>query len=493
MSQWMLTCKELTAQLEPHFWRHPVITKAYQDPKALTRYRHHFRSIRVDMEDMRLLDAMMKGYTASSPHIGFPNLRKLLPLSRNRMFYDKSTAELQLGLLCQSPSLTHLTITGRVFRQDPLVWPRFLMAVTRLPLLRQFIVEDCIMDVAVGFDLMKLCFTLPQLIDLELDVVLGRFPYPVIDKANETIDPSFGVLLKYLQDLTGNEGEPIGLGLRSLRLPDIKRGYPMAFLFPFLRSMVPNIERLVLPKVYESIDEDQEEQIKEIIATEFDDSYLGWGDDGVFETLLQYHAATLEEIDLPRCSMIYSDKIQLALKTCRNLKTFRVNPAYEGFISIHFQDAVSQEWVCRDITILQLCLSRYVFRPEGMCMEKAITRTAQRVYAQIGQLTKLEELSLSCEMGAFWSAPEEDFSKDLTLEHGWLAELTGLKRLRHFQMETDFWSSMGQLEVEFMDGNWPKLESIGIACGDLEEEVLSLPHWQWLKEKRPYLSYTKVG
>jgi hypothetical protein len=127
-----------------------------------------------------------------------------------------------------------------------------------------------------------------------------------------------------------------------------------------------------------------------------------------------------------------------------------------------------------------------------MHREEAITRTAPRVYAQIGRLIKLEELSLSCYKSEFQSAPEEAFSKDLTLEHGWLAEFAGLKKLRHFQMDTDFWSSMGQMEVEFMDANWPKLESIGIACDDLEDDVFSLPHWQWLSERRPYLFYTKM-
>ncbi|KAF9344820.1 hypothetical protein BGX26_003857 [Mortierella sp. AD094] len=101
-------------------------------------------------------------------------------------------------------------------------------------------------------------------------------------------------------------------------------------------------------------------------------------------------------------------------------------------------------------------------------------------YAQIGRLVNLEKLGLGWDLCEHITRAE-DFEFDLTLEHGWLAELGGLKELKHFYMATQFWSTMGQAEVEFVDANWPQLERITfgdrnivtVLTGFLEE-----PHWR---------------
>ncbi|KAI7825970.1 hypothetical protein BC939DRAFT_475928 [Gamsiella multidivaricata] len=50
---------------------------------------------------------------------------------------------------------------------------------------------------------------------------------------------------------------------------------------------------------------------------------------------------------------------------------------------------------------------------------------------------------------------------DLTLfKQGCLEELTELEKLRHLHIQTDFWSRMGQAEVEFMEAQWPMLGEI---------------------------------
>jgi hypothetical protein len=296
--------------------------------------------------------------------------------------------------------------------------------------------------------------------------------------------------------------------------------------------MIPNIERLDLPRICDNVDDAAVDEIKDIIATccpklqhlstnyhfhrrgyhglingvlrgcansglrtfdgyGHDDNFFSTEFDPVLSVLLQHHARTLEEVQLLGGEHVESKSIQSILTTCRNLKIFRVDQYDRTEVSMRFQDAVFNEWVCSDITVLQLRLDRWVSVPEGEREEEVLAQTAQRVYTQIGRLAKLEELRLGCEISESMSAPEEAFSKDLTLEHGWLAEFAGLKRLRYFRMDGDFWSSMGQLEVEFMDSNWPKLESITAACDDLKNEVFSLPHWQWLKERRPHLEYIK--
>ncbi|KAF9099021.1 hypothetical protein BGX27_000674 [Mortierella sp. AM989] len=80
---------------------------------------------------------------------------------------------------------------------------------------------------------------------------------------------------------------------------------------------------------------------------------------------------------------------------------------------------------------------------------------------------------------------------DLTLKHGWLAELAGLKELQQFFMVSDFWSKMGQDEVEFMHVNWPRLERITFEDSFVADKaaIEQQSHWQWLKVQRPKLIF----
>ena len=215
--------------------------------------------------------------------------------------------------------------------------------------------------------------------------------------------------------------------------------------------------------------------------------------DDILKSLLECHAGTLEEIGLTDCDIIRSDSLLSVLVCCKDLKALRVIPVFDGQVGITFQDATSREWICRDITVLHLWLGRGVVVPEGKTEAEAIDLAAQRVYFQIGRLVKLEELRLGCNPSDQASAPMGAFAKDLTLKHGWLNELAGLKQLRRFQMATDFWSCMGQAEVEFMDTNWPKLESISFDCFRFKNELLRKSHWRWLKKTRPQAVLTTIA
>jgi len=78
-----------------------------------------------------------------------------------------------------------------------------------------------------------------------------------------------------------------------------------------------------------------------------------------------------------------------------------------------------------------------------------------------------------------------------TLPRGWLSELANLKKLRHFFLMTDLWSKMTQADVQFMDGNWPQLERITFGFRKAQlADIVCQPHWQWLKEKRPWIQYS---
>jgi hypothetical protein len=141
--------------------------------------------------------------------------------------------------------------------------------------------------------------------------------------------------------------------------------------------------------------------------------------------------------------------------------------------------------------VLDLRLDRDVIPlPQGRNKIDVITPAVQRFFAKVGRLTKLEELSLGHVNNPFSPKAEKLFAMDLTLEGGWLAELSGLKQLKHLRMYTDYWSSMDQDDVKFMDDNWPELERVSFHgfIGRLETHY----HWRWLKERRPHIKLSSI-
>ncbi|KAF9364275.1 hypothetical protein BGX34_002037 [Mortierella sp. NVP85] len=236
----------------------------------------------------------------------------------------------------------------------------------------------------------------------------------------------------------------------------------------------------------------------------------------VFSTVIDHHFATLETVKLSGCEAVDGLDLQNMFATCKKLKSFTIDTWDCGKGAIEFDSIASQKWVCKDMEVLHLILGRRTEWVENEVgadeetdetdededenedeededewtrppREKAVRRVAQKVYAQIGRLTKLQELSLEWDRSEHPEADTTPFQFDMTLKYGWLVELRRLKDLRHFGMGTDFWSRMGQAEVEFMHASWPKLAKLTFAC-DIQE-VSSKPHWQWLKEKRPNLVF----
>jgi len=196
-------------------------------------------------------------------------------------------------------------------------------------------------------------------------------------------------------------------------------------------------------------------------------------------------------------------------------------------MAIEFADIGKDEWVCLDLRQLGLILNRFtppertlggiiwaepasaeedlysIFSYDGDSEEEeevwhvqelvpvvdvsASLRAAaaKRVYTQIGRLEKLEVLALDIDRNGNTGAKEQDYAWDLTLSKGWLRELAGLKNLKSLILHADFWSNMGQAEVEFIDEHWSSLREIS-----LERRASSWPtqaHWLWLRKRRPYL------
>ncbi|KAF9347397.1 hypothetical protein BGX34_003168 [Mortierella sp. NVP85] len=525
ITQWMLTCKAFSRQLEPYFWSHLVLTRPLQDSMVLARYRHYFRTLTVDPLHQAILDSLLDGlpplpnvslaYEEPVPNNGLPHLKELTLNSFD--LFSMRTVE----VLYHTPLLSRFTITWDILEFDQQISKLLSTALaTQLPHLQSLSIICTEMESELGFDIMKACIWHPQLTDLHFNT--GIVHSPCSDHAYRL---KFDELMESLLDADKAKMDyfqPTGMRFKTLILPYmIPMGYPENFLTSFFKSHVPNVERLDVPMVHGTFDpqalgkaiaigcpklqhlssswhEYQNGYGEAIISTiracaeSSLRSYYGDGldddtfiqTDDILKALLECHAGTLEEIVLKDCDMIKSDSLLSVLACCKSLKALRVVPTYDGQVGITFQDAMSREWICRDITVLHLWLDRGVVAPEGKTKAEAIDQAAQRVYSQIGRLLKLEELRLGCNLSEQASAPREAFEKDLTLGHGWLNELAGLKQLKRFQMATDYWSCMGQAEVEFMDTNWPKLESISFGLR-FEDELLRKSHWCWLKKTRP--------
>ncbi|KAF9914599.1 hypothetical protein BX616_007953 [Lobosporangium transversale] len=280
----------------------------------------------------------------------------------------------------------------------------------------------------------------------------------------------------------------------------------------------------------------------------------------VVQILVHKHSKTLEVIELPNCGAIRSKDLQLILTTCPRLRRLWVWPENNnGQIALEFVDVVKDEWVCLGLEELQLTLTRqsddhsqltgsadhsikgketmpyYLRQPvtrrrgesySSFSSDRQMAQMAKEVYAQIGRLINLRSLVLGCDKDE--PSDLEYFAKDLTLNRGYLSELSKLKELRHFGMTTNFWLKMRQAETKFMLKQWPKLERITFgednyhflnhgggrngsrhfrsayghgydySCSALLSQLADLDiadedHWQLMQEKRPWLRFVQAS
>ncbi|KAK3823041.1 MAG: hypothetical protein J3Q66DRAFT_330730 [Benniella sp.] len=531
ISRWMMTSKTFSRRLEPFFWSHPVLGNCNQHSTSLVQYACHFLSLEA-RSNLKLSPTQAAPSPESASHAlatlpEYPRLRKFT------IHAHESIAFLSLysHLVLHSPNLTELNLQYG-FKSDSLSMEHYLKALaTTLPCLQRLTIKYKSTDTTTAFRLLEVCFAHPQLTDLQCDFFVDEDHCPAIEY--DIYDPRFAALVKSLRDkdkANADAGQPTGLRLKSLSLPDLLEGYPTDFLIPFLGSYVPKLERLCIPRVnkldeadvrrleeaieigcprlqhlssnWNNSDDESDEGWKTFISvlrgctkaglrtyqTEFfKDDFFSQG--SITEKLLLYHGETLEEIEFPECFRISSRCIQSILATCRNLRKFRMEPYSELPCDLHFRDVLT-EWVCRDITVLDLRLERQVDVPEGRSEGEVMAEAAQRVYSQIGRLVKLEDLRLyyyeHCGRVGW-------LVYDLMLEIGWLGELAGLKNLRHFGTDSHNWDFMGPAEVEFMDTNWPKLQSItsgGVTSLYGSRSQMDL--WNRMKERRPYIVYNEI-
>ncbi|KAF9954014.1 hypothetical protein BGZ70_010691, partial [Mortierella alpina] len=230
----------------------------------------------------------------------------------------------------------------------------------------------------------------------------------------------------------------------------------------------------------------------------FTSSFFGsenkYGDEEVIQDLVAHHCNTLREVEFTECRRLSSRGQQAILSRCKQLRRFWVMSAYpEGSSGIRFTDISRSDWVCLELRELRLTLNRHFDVNNGYDDEsdqedleaddienlyaiigyeslvsdadlRRLDQAAKRVYTQIGRLSKLEKLTLDIDRSHDTEAEERDYQWELTLSKGKLGELADLKQLKSLRLEADFWTRMGQAEVEFMHERWPLLEEI-ILCG----------------------------
>ncbi|KAG0236168.1 hypothetical protein BGX31_004054 [Mortierella sp. GBA43] len=202
----------------------------------------------------------------------------------------------------------------------------------------------------------------------------------------------------------------------------------------------------------------------------------------LMKRLLDYHANTLEIVELESYKVIASHDLVRLFHECKNLRRAKIVPDRIDYRrALYYDDIVSKEWVCRDLEELHILLARRRCdsEEEDDSDDKAPMQLLKRVFEQIGRSTKLEVLCLAASVFG---------NMGLNLEHGGLSHLVGLKKLRHLGMTEELWLEVGQAEVEFMDSQWPQLESVSFRSTHMSG-VATKPHWQWLQERRPTLNY----
>ncbi|KAF9959997.1 hypothetical protein BGZ72_008196 [Mortierella alpina] len=291
----------------------------------------------------------------------------------------------------------------------------------------------------------------------------GNADKAAVDQGISDLAEPIGELKTILEEAIAartSENGSIDVKIKALSFPEPECGGDIGrIVFPLLKSALVDIETLHVPELLKSRTEEFCEEIvrkhcprlRHLILQPKDGKVCSFirGTTGVktvrgshyrdgnpysetslFTELAEHHADTLEEVEMQQCERLSSEEQRAILDSCQRLKR-----------------EPGREWVYKLDEAGDDELDRVVD-----------AWAAKQIYVQIGRLVVLETLALAAAPKRFNRKQYHPLSQwDLTLSKGWLAELTGLKNLRHLHMRTDFWSRMGQAEVEFMDAEWPLL------------------------------------
>ncbi|KAF9964362.1 hypothetical protein BGZ70_006564 [Mortierella alpina] len=369
---------------------------------------------------------------------------------------------------------------------------------------------------------LQACLPLPELSELDMDLYVGGE-----DEVNDQGIPDFDTIIEEAT-IARFSGNSSACKIKSLLFPRCSDSGSLPLARSLLVSDLVDLESLTVPELHSNSDALHLEQVirercthlKHLTCSVFYElgsaqfvravirgcsglksftSLFGFADeDNNYEPrllildLVERHCNTLEEITLECCHQVYSADLQAVLTRCKQLKRLWVQSAFLiGRAGIEFTDLSMSDWVCTELRVLGLTLNRYPNGEDSDLDEEdpgLMALDGERFYRQIGQLGKLEELALDIDRSEETMTKESDYAWDLTLSRGWLGELAKLKSLKRLRLNADFWSKMGQADVEFMHEQWPLLNEISLQ-GQVSDERTQA-HWQWLFDQRPRLLFT---
>ncbi|KAF9572402.1 hypothetical protein EC968_009976 [Mortierella alpina] len=512
-------CKAWSRQLEPVLWtifclkenRVGLLNGKSSSPfmAALRRNLPHIRTLKACYTSTTLLQVLTGSYF-EDPSTLCTNLRRL---EFDDIFqYNRSCSQYLATLLDLNPQITHLLLPF-----ESLGTIAVLVAVSKLDHLQHLTVYETerSRNVRGLLQILQACLPLPNLTELLLDLEFEWIEFVDVDSKLVTADSELGIIISEVRAIVAEASiarfsrNPTAAKIKSLRLPrtgDLDwNPLPLALL----ESDLLDLESFHIPW-NEACEKASAfvrgcSGLRAFIADEFSDGSRTRG--RIISTLVSHHSKTLEVLELHGCTKAESADQQMVLSRCKKLKRFSVLQTSQKHneVGIESTHILMKKWVCMELKELGLTLNRFP-KIDDMFLEEMEGRevdledeydatnrlyalAAEIVYKQIGWLSKLEILVLDLHTGRETNGKEAECAWDLTLSRGWLRELAGLKRLKTLRLQVDFWSGMGQAEVEFMYEQWPLLNTIFFNA-DVSQR-LTQSHWQWLCNKRPGLRYAR--
>ncbi|KAF9204430.1 hypothetical protein BGZ49_005289, partial [Haplosporangium sp. Z 27] len=464
----MATCKHLYYGFEPFLWRHVII----RHPRVVAAAAG---TATVDLREFTITD-----HGSKTPH----------------------NAKQVFSIIKHSPRLVKLHINGRLTNEyfDDLID----LIANSLPQLRTFSLSYNSITHDNPLKLLYTCLQHPQLTDLECG-------FSVQCKMTEELLDSFICSSSCKQEkMDLAETLPSGSNIKSLRLPTTS--YSASLLMRLLNDYCPNLERLHLPRVEMDSDKilDFSSQrwcinLQHIACSyrsgSLDNAFLtsilersskfvgiktfhsGVFDDAiasVLDSLRINCSTTLTDVKIDCSSPVSYGDIHNLLKKCGVMQRFWIR-----FGDLN-TDTTSGNWACLDLRELFLIFDP-PFDVQGGDKATSILM-ANNAFEQIGRLSKLETLTLG------WKGveclcisnmkPEERSNKQRSIIE--FNSLGGLQSLRHFHMTSNCWDNIGLAEIKFMHEQWPCWVEVSTKYRIILKDN---PHWKWLKEQRPSMTY----
>ncbi|KAF9350768.1 hypothetical protein BGX26_011123 [Mortierella sp. AD094] len=224
--------------------------------------------------------------------------------------------------------------------------------------------------------------------------------------------------------------------------------------------------------------------------------------------IIPHWSNTLEHVDIGSQFTAHYQDVESILKTCSRLRTLRVASHYSdegseltsGLSAMHCSE---DDWVCLELQELHIPILQNYFDlfslhelTQSSSQDEQIAKGIERIYRQLGRLTKLKLLDIDWHKDYFLKS---GIQLDLSMKSG-LAHLGSLELLEELDVRGIYEIEIGQEEVEWIANNWPNLKVIQ---GFLEEKGMhrgcgfasnivkaDLKYAQWLQTQRPNLKLT---